>query len=123
MPKKILVVDDSPIVRNLHSATLESAGFEVEEAANGYDALNKAGNSTFDLMVVDLNMPGMDGFTLCREIRSSEKNQNTPLLIVSTRSEAEDKMKGFRAGANLYLVKPVKSEVLIENAKLLLNGR
>lgn len=121
MPKKILVIDDSPIVRNLHSVMLKSAGFETEDAENGFDALEKSMKSNFDLMIVDINMPKMDGFTFCREMRASEKYKDIPLLIISTESEAEDKMKGFKAGANLYLVKPVKTEVLIENVRLLLN--
>ena len=120
MSHKVLVVDDSPIVRNLHSVMLKSAGFLVEEAENGYDALEKAMQSQFDLMVVDINMPKMDGFSFCREIRVSENHKEVPIIIVSTEAEAEDKMQGFQAGANLYLVKPVKAEQLIENAKMLL---
>ena len=121
MARKVLVIDDSPIVRNLHSVMLKSAGFEVTEAENGYDALEKALNDDFHLMVVDINMPKMDGFTFCKEIRSDEKNKDVPIIIISTEAEAEDKMKGFKAGANLYLVKPVKAEVLIENAKMLID--
>lgn len=121
MSKRILIIDDSPIVRNLHSVMLKAAGYDTETAENGYDALEKALRSDFDLMIVDINMPKMDGFAFCREIRNTDKYQNIPLLIVSTESEAEDKMKGFKAGANLYLVKPVKMEVLVENVKFLLN--
>lgn len=121
MPKRILIIDDSPIVRNLHSVMLKSAGYFTEDAENGFDALEKAMKSDFDLMIVDINMPKMDGFEFCRQIRTSEKYKEIPLLIVSTESEAEDKMKGFKAGANLYLIKPVKPAVLIENVSLLLN--
>lgn len=121
MPKRILIIDDSPIVRNLHSVMLKSAGYHTVDAENGFDALEKAMRSDFDLMIVDINMPKMDGFEFCREIRTHDKYKETPLLIVSTESEAEDKMKGFKAGANLYLIKPVKPEVLIENVNLLLN--
>jgi len=120
MSQKVLVIDDSPIVRNLHSVMLKSAGFLVEEAENGYEALEKALQAHFDLMVVDVNMPKMDGFTFCKEIRKSEVHKDVPIIIVSTEAEAEDKMKGFQAGANLYLVKPVKAEQLIENARMLL---
>ena len=120
MSKRILVIDDSPIIRNLHSVILKSAGFQTEDAENGFDALEKALNTDFDLMIVDINMPKMDGFTFCKEIRTNEKYKETPLLIISTESEAGDKMKGFKAGANLYLIKPVKPEVLIENINLLL---
>ena len=122
MSKRILVIDDSPLVRNLHSVMLKSAGFQTEDAENGFDALEKAMKSDFDLMIVDINMPKMDGFAFFKEIRSNEKYKDVPLLIVSTESESEDKMKGFKAGANLYLIKPVKPEVLIENVNLLLQS-
>jgi two-component system chemotaxis response regulator CheY len=122
MSKRILIIDDSPIVRNLHSVMLKSAGFFTVDAENGFDALEKAMNSDFDLMVVDINMPKMDGYEFCKEIRGTEKYKDVPLLIVSTESEAVDKMKGFKAGANLYLIKPVKPEVLVENVNLLLDG-
>ncbi len=101
---------------------LKSAGFFTEDAENGFDALEKAMKSDFDLMIVDINMPKMDGFEFCREMRRNDKYRDIPLLIVSTESEAEDKMKGFKAGANLYLVKPVKPNDLIENVNLLLSG-
>ncbi len=120
MSKRILVIDDSPIVRNLHSVMLKSVGFQTDDAENGFDALEKAMKFDFDLMIVDINMPKMDGFAFCREMRNSDKYKDIPLLIVSTESEAEDKMKGFKAGANLYLIKPVKPEILIENVNLLL---
>lgn len=122
MGEKILVVDDSGIVRNLHSFMLKSAGFEVTEAVNGYEALEKILSTQFDLIIADINMPKMDGFALCKEIRANENYKDTPIIIVSTESEAEDKMKGFKAGANLYLVKPVNAEDLIENSKMLLKG-
>ncbi|MGK0289453.1 MAG: two-component system chemotaxis response regulator CheY [bacterium] len=117
---KVLVVDDSAIVRNLHTFMLKSAGFEVTEAVNGYDALEKLLSTNFDLIVADINMPKMDGYTLCEEIRKNDVHKDAPIIIISTESEAEDKIKGFNAGANLYLVKPVKAEDLIENAKMLL---
>ena len=121
MSKRILIIDDSPIVRNLHSVMLKSAGFTTEVAENGFDALEKAMKADYDLMIVDINMPKMDGFEFCKHMRANGKYKDIPLLIVSTESEAEDKMKGFKAGANLYLIKPVKPEVLIENVNLLLN--
>lgn len=116
----VLVVDDSPIVRNLHSVMLKSAGFSVTEAENGYDALEKVHQGKFDLMVVDINMPKMDGYAFCREVRQTDSHKDCPIIIISTESEAEDKMQGFKAGANLYLVKPVKQEELIENANMLI---
>lgn len=122
MSEKILIVDDSAIVRNLHSFMLKTAGFEIEEAVNGYEAIEKLLNSKFDLIVADINMPKMDGYTLCKEVRSKTEYKDIPIIIISTEAEAEDKIQGFKAGANLYLVKPVKAEELVENVKMLLKG-
>jgi len=121
MAAKILVIDDSSIVRNLHSAMLNQAGFEVGEAVDGVDALEQLAKSEYDLLLVDVNMPRMDGISLCKEVRNDKKHQETPIIIISTKSESEDRMTGFKAGANLYLIKPIKAEALIENVKMLLN--
>ncbi|MCP4756489.1 MAG: response regulator transcription factor [Proteobacteria bacterium] len=119
MPKKVLVIEDSAIVRNVHSTLLKSAGFEVSEAENNYVALEKAFETEFDLIVVDINTPKMDGYTFCKEIRAQKKYRNVSIMVVSTESAPEDKMKGLKAGADLYLVKPVKTAVFLENAKML----
>ena len=99
---------------------LKSAGYEVVEAENGYDALEKVHQGKFDLMVVDINMPKMDGYTFCKEVRKTDSHEDCPIIIISTEAEAEDKMQGFKAGANLYLVKPVKQDELIQNAGMLI---
>ncbi|MBF0288077.1 MAG: response regulator [SAR324 cluster bacterium] len=122
MAKRVLVVDDSAIVRNIHSFMLKSDGFDVEEASNGYEAMEKLLESTFDLIVTDINMPKMDGYALCEAVRKENEYANTPVIIISTESEADDKLKGFKAGANLYIVKPVKSEELIQHANMLVGG-
>ena len=120
MAKKILVIDDSTIVRNVHSVILKIAGFKVVEAVNGAEAYEKALAEDMDLMVVDINTPEMDGYTFCEKIRKNAKYKNVPIMIVSIESEQEDKIKGFKAGANLFLVKPVKSDEFLENVNLLL---
>ena len=122
MAKRVLVVDDSAIVRNIHSFMLKSGGLEVVEASNGYEAMEKLLESQFDLIVTDINMPKMDGYSLCEAIRKEAQYASTPIVIISTESEAEDKLRGFKAGANLYVIKPVKSDELIQNAKMLISG-
>ncbi|MGK5091708.1 response regulator [Deltaproteobacteria bacterium TL4] len=122
MAKRVLVVDDSAIVRNIHSFMLKSGGFDVVEASNGYEAMEKLLESQYDLIITDVNMPKMDGYSLCEAIRKESQYAQTPIVIISTESEAEDKLKGFKAGANLYVIKPVKSEELIQNAKMLVAG-
>ncbi len=121
MPKKILVVDDSEIVRNLHSFIFKSAGYDVVDASNGYEALEKLYQSDFDLIATDVNMPKMDGIMLIKEIRKEAKYSSIPIIIISTESEARDKQIGFSAGANVYIVKPVKEDALVMNAKMLLH--
>jgi two-component system chemotaxis response regulator CheY len=121
MAKKILVVDDSEIVRNLHSFIFKSMGYEVVDATNGYEALEKLYQDEFDLIATDVNMPKMDGIMLVKEIRKEEKYKDIPIIIISTESEANDKQIGFNAGANVYIVKPVKEEALILNTKMLLH--
>ncbi len=120
MAKRILVVDDSEIVRNLHSFILKATGYDVVNAANGYEALEKLYQDEFDLIVTDVNMPKMDGIMLIKEIRKEDRYKEIPIIIVSTESEMQDKQIGFSAGANVYVVKPVKEEALIMNAKMLL---
>jgi len=120
MALKALVVDDSPIVRNMHKVMLKSEDFEVSEAENGYEGIEKALSEEFDLLLVDVNMPKMDGFTFCRELRKLTQYTTTPIIIISTEEGDADKIEGIRAGANLFLVKPIKHSVLIENVRMLL---
>ncbi|MDQ7006051.1 MAG: response regulator [Acidobacteriota bacterium] len=119
MPR-ILIVDDSHIVLNLHSFIFEKAGFDCAVAENGFLALEILNQEDFDLVVTDINMPRMDGYELTRQIRKIPGKETIPIIIVSTEEEAEDKMKGAEAGANVYITKPAEPEALIENSKMLL---
>jgi len=120
MGAKILVVDDSAIVRQMHAFMLRSAGFEVAEAENGAEALEAALSERFDLILTDINMPIMDGYELTRRLRQMPEYTSTPIVIVSTESEAQDKTLGFEAGANLYIVKPAQRDQLVSNINLIL---
>ncbi len=115
--KKVLIVDDSEMVRNFHSYILRDAGFEVQTAADGAEALEKFLSDTFDLIITDINMPKMDGLSFIRRVR--EIDAHIPIIIVSTEDEAEDKQQGYDAGANFYIVKPTKPSILIENVRFL----
>jgi len=124
MPEKIIVVDDSPVVRNIHTFMIESAGYKVVTASNGYEASEiLLQDDDFSLIVTDINMPKMDGYTLIREIRKIDQYKDTPIIIISTESEAKDKQKGFNAGANIYIVKPVDQKELIMNINMLLGKK
>ncbi len=120
-PKKtILIVDDSEFVRSYHSHILEQAHFCVITAVDGSDGLEKLFTNACDLILTDINMSNMDGYEFIRRVRADGKYSSLPIVILSTESESKDKMKGFEAGANLYLVKPSAPEMMVENIRMLL---
>lgn len=119
MGRSVLIVDDSAAVRRYFAAALRGAGFTVDEAANGYEALEKACNGTYDLFLADINMPKMTGYDFVRQLRQSNESTFAPVVMISTEAGAEDKEEAYKAGANAYLVKPVRAEVLLTLAKLL----
>jgi two-component system chemotaxis response regulator CheY len=118
--KTILIVDDSEFVRSYHSYILEEADFQVITAVDGSDGLEKLYSNSCDLVLSDINMSNMDGYEFIRRIRADKKYSALPIIIVSTESEAKDKMKGFEAGANLYIVKPSSPEMMVENIRMVL---
>jgi two-component system chemotaxis response regulator CheY len=118
--KTILIVDDSEFVRSYHSYILEEANFQVVTAVDGSDGLEKLYTNNCDLVLSDINMSNMDGYEFIRRIRADKKYSALPIIIVSTESEAKDKMKGFEAGANLYIVKPSSPEMMVENIRMVL---
>jgi two-component system, chemotaxis family, chemotaxis protein CheY len=117
--KRILIVDDAATVRLFHRAILESAGYAVDEAVNGIEALEKALQSTFDLYLVDVNMPKLDGYGFLRELRGSDMPQ-APAIMISTEATARDEALAYAAGANAYLVKPTRPEPLLALARMLI---
>jgi two-component system, chemotaxis family, chemotaxis protein CheY len=117
--KRILIVDDAATVRMYHRDLLEKAGYSVEEALNGIEAMEKALTDSFDLYVVDVNMPKLDGMGFLRRLRNEEVSQ-APAIMISTEAEPGDALGAFAAGANDYLVKPVKPEPFLAHVRLLL---
>ncbi len=117
--KRILIVDDAATVRMYHRNILEAAGYAVEEAVNGVEAVEKSLQTPFDLYVVDINMPKLDGYGFLRELRSQDIAQ-APAIMVSTEAEIQDHTLAYSAGANAYLIKPVKPEKLLTHVKLLM---
>ena len=120
--KTILIVDDSEFVRSYHSYILEQAYYRVITAVDGSDGLEKLYTNPCDLVLTDINMSNMDGYEFIRRVRAERKYSSLPIIIVSTESEAKDKMKGFDAGANLYIVKPSTPEMMVENIRMVLNA-
>ena len=117
--KRILIIDDAATVRMYHRNILEGAGYAVEEAINGIEALEKSLQTVFDLYVVDINMPKLDGYGFLRELRGQDVFQ-APAIMVSTEADALDSERAYAAGANAYLVKPVKPVTLLNHVKLLI---
>ena len=114
MAKTILTVDDSASIRQMVSFTLKSAGYEVFEATDGMDGLEKAKNKSFNLILSDQNMPRMDGLTLVKNLRALPQHASTPILILTTESSDAMKEQGRAAGATGWLVKPFDPQKLIE---------
>ena len=119
-PKTLLVVDDAALVRVYYRSILEAAGFHVEEALNGLEALETLLVKTVDLLVLDINMPQMDGLTFLQALRQREGAlASIPALMTSTEAAAADFAAARVAGANFYLVKPVDRKELVEFARML----
>ena len=123
MAIRILVVDDSSTVRGYYTSILNKAGFAVDHAANGYEALEKFMNFDYNLFIVDINMPKMSGYELVRQLRENERGVRLPVVIISTEAKDSDRLEGYRSGANFYLVKPVKPERLLFLTKILTGVR
>ena len=118
--KTILIVDDASLVRLYYRSILEPAGFRIEEAFNGVEALEKLPTLMADLLIVDVNMPQMDGLTFLDTLRRLDLPvASIPALITSTESDEKDFVASRVAGANHYLVKPIDRETLVEFVMLL----
>ena len=117
--KRVLVIDDAALVRTYYRSALEARGFVVEEALNGLEALEKLLLQPFDLAILDVNMPQMDGITFLNTLRSKELPvSGIPVLVTSTEAGLQDASAARHAGANYYLVKPIKQETLAEYAAI-----
>jgi twitching motility two-component system response regulator PilH len=112
--KRILIVDDSPTERHYLSEILSRGGFDVVTSDSGEDALQKARVLLPDLILMDVVMPGMNGFQATRAITRDEATKNIPVLICTTKSQETDRIWGLRQGARDYMVKPVQSDVLLK---------
>ncbi|CAK0753036.1 chemotaxis protein CheY [Gammaproteobacteria bacterium] len=117
MAKTILAVDDSSSIRQMIVFTLKGAGYQVVEAVDGNDGLNKAKANAIDLILTDQNMPNMDGLTMIKNLRASAKYRATPILMLTTESSDAMKSQGRAAGATGWLVKPFDPQKLLEVVK------
>ncbi len=123
MINTILVVDDSPTVVKFVSFSLKNKGYRVVTACDGMDAIEKISNMSdgVDLVITDLNMPNLDGYGLINTLRQNEKFSRTPIIILTSEEGEDDKERGLEVGASSYLVKPFKSDLLLNEVSKYLN--
>lgn len=121
MAAKILIVDDNPSVLKLLNINLSKAGYEIVEAENGEQAFDVANKTLPDLIISDIMMPQMDGLELCWMIRENSKVPLVPFIFLTSFDDQETEIKGFRAGADKYLNKPIERKDLLEKVAELLN--
>jgi two-component system chemotaxis response regulator CheY len=113
MGKMIMVVDDSASLRQVVGIALKGAGYEVLEGRDGADALSKLTGQKVHLVVCDVNMPNMDGFTFLRELKKLPAYRFTPVIMLTTETHDDKKQEGRDAGAKAWVTKPFKPEVLL----------
>jgi len=120
MHKKIMTVDDSATVRQMLNFTLKDAGYEVVEAIDGEDALDKFSDGSISMLITDLNMPKLDGIGLIKEVRRDPNNRFIPIIMLTTESQDQKKQEGKKAGASGWIVKPFKPEQLLAVVRMVL---
>lgn len=118
--KKILLVDDSSTMLLMEQMVLNSSGYQILTAKDGEAGIRAAQAHRPDLILLDVVMPKMDGFETCRQLRAQEATRETPIVLVTTRSEAANIEKGFSCGCNDYLTKPINNNELLSKVKHLL---
>jgi twitching motility two-component system response regulator PilH len=119
---KVLIVDDSAMIREMVSVHLTDGGFQVVEAFDGADGIEKLKSAQFDLVITDVVMPNVNGYEFCRWVKNNPSTKSLPVLMCTTKSEEFDKYWGMKQGADAYIVKPYKPEELLSMVKKLLSA-
>lgn len=120
MAAKILVVDDDPSALRLIGYTLRREGYEVATTTDGMEALTLVRQERFDLILLDIMMPGMDGYEVCRRLRANPRTAGIPVIMLTARSMVKDKVSGFRSGTDEYITKPFLPQELVSRVRALL---
>jgi len=124
MPKKILIVEDNIVILTMQKQIFEMEGYEIVTAQEGMDALKKIHDETPDVVLLDVNIPGMNGFELCRQIKENSDLKDIIVVMISAVYYSdEDAKKGMAMGADAYFTKPYENEVLQSKIKELIEGR
>jgi DNA-binding response OmpR family regulator len=121
MAQKILVVDDEVNIVKAISLRLEKAGYEVITAHDGVAALSKAREESPDLIILDIMLPQMDGYKVCRLLKFDQNRKHIPILMLTAKIEEEDKALGKKTGADMYMTKPFDYKKILDAIKTLLN--
>ncbi|RLD18899.1 MAG: response regulator [Caldiserica bacterium] len=121
--KRVLVIDDDPQIMIFIKFILEKNNFEVFSADSGMKGLEILQNEDIDIVLLDVMMPGMDGYEVCRKIRENPKTKDKPVLMLTALGMGEDFEKALEVGANWYIVKPFKPQQLIERINMLLEEK
>lgn len=114
MGKTIMIVDDAKSMRGLISMTLQNAGYDVVEAGDGQEALDKIGGHKVNMVISDLNMPNMNGIELIKNLKQDPKYKFLPIVMLTTESEDSKKKEGQAAGAKAWIVKPFKPDTVLK---------
>jgi two-component system, cell cycle response regulator len=111
---KALVVDDSTTVRRLMELTLSPIGIKLDFTDNGEDAIALVKQGRYDIVFLDILLPGIDGYRVCKAIKSDKLTKDTPVVVLTSKDSAIDKVRGMMAGSNVYLTKPLDRNELIQ---------
>lgn len=120
---KILIAEDEPDIRDLIALTLNFSGFEVVMAVDGEEAIRHAQNQQFDLILLDVRMPRMSGYEVCRELRQMTNTKDVPIVFLSAKGQESEMQAGLDAGADEYILKPFAPSKLAIDLKRILDGR
>jgi CheY-like chemotaxis protein len=115
--KRVLVVDDSAVVREHLAQLIQQSGYRVDQSGSAEEARQRLSNSKYDLMLLDVNLPGIDGYAFCKEVRMQKEHRQLPVVMVTSRGTLIDKTRGVLAGCKAYLTKPVQPEKLVSIMK------
>lgn len=121
LTQSVLIIDDEPMARTLLRLMLVRAGFQVSEAEDGFDALEKIKRNQPDIILLDVMMPGMDGFSVCETLRNESETASLPIIMLSAKTDLNSVNKGLRVGATKYLTKPISPEELTQHVREALN--
>ena len=122
MAKKIFIIEDDRSAIRLIEYVLQQAGYEVVTATDGVEGLRRATSEHPDLIILDIMLPGLDGFEVCHRMRQRSETANIPILIISAKARQDDKDTGFRVGADDYLTKPAEPAEILAKVETLLAG-